>query len=604
VTENKKNNKPAKNNKKFYAGFIIILRYLVEYKSEIILLSVLGVISALANGAVPYLVGRLFDAIISPGNILAGTSVEMPLWLFFIIIWGVAQLVANVVDWRSNLKSAILGEDIFTSYMARGFSYLLNLPLSFHKTNKMGEIGDRINKAANSLETISNNVVIYLAPQFLSIFVALTIAFLINWVLALVMLGGLIIYVIILLYIVRPLAHLQRKGHRAFGRAYGDAYDAIFNAQTVKQAVSEKYEQRKIHNNFKVKAMGIWVKIFHAWQGLSFYQRLVILATQLAIFSLSVIFIQEGKMTVGELVMFNGYAMVLFGPFVILGRNWQTIQNGMVAVERGEKILSTLSENYEPENAVILPDIKGEVEFKDVYFSYDKKGKHVLNNINLKVSPGEVVALVGESGVGKSTLIDLISGYYFANKGKVLVDGHNVKRFNLKFLRSKIGVVPQEVVLFNEAIKVNIKYGSLGASLNDVKRAAEDAHCASFIEKFPKKWDQVVGERGVKLSVGQKQRVAIARAILRDPKILILDEPTSALDAKSEKIIQESLERLMKGKTTFIIAHRLSTVRKADKIIVFDKGKIVEMGKHDELIKKENGIYRNLHEFQVGLNDQ
>jgi len=596
-----KNKKQIKNNKKFYAGFIIILRYLAEYKNDVVLLSVLGIISALANGAVPYLVGRLFDAILDPGKIFVGMPLEMPLWIFFVFVWGVAQLVANIVDWRSNLKSVMLGEDIFTSYMAKGFSHLIDLPLSFHKTNKMGEIGDRINKAANSLETISNNVVIYLAPQFLSIFVALAIAFFINLTLALVMLAGLIIYIIILLYVVRPLAKLQRKGHRAYGNAYGDAYDAIFNTQTVKQAVSEKYEQRKIYNNFKIKAMGIWIKIFYIWQGLSFYQRLVIMLTQLAIFSLSIIFIQEGKMTIGELVMFNGYAMVLFGPFVVLGRNWQTIQNGMVAVERGEKILSTAIENYEPENAVILSDIKGEIEFKDVCFSYDKKGKYVLNNINIKVKPGEVIALVGESGVGKSTLIDLISGYYFADKGKVLVDGHNVKQFNLKFLRSKISVVPQEVVLFNDAIKTNIKYGSFGASFKDVKQAAEDAHCTNFIEKFPKKWEQVVGERGVKLSVGQKQRIAIARAILRNPKILILDEPTSALDAKSEKIIQGSLERLMKGKTTFIIAHRLSTVRKADKIIVFENGKIAESGKHEELLKKKNGVYRKLYEFQVGL---
>ncbi|MCR4284374.1 MAG: ABC transporter ATP-binding protein/permease [Parcubacteria group bacterium] len=600
MTENKKR---TKNNKKFYAGFIVTLRYLAEYKNDIILLSVLGVISALANGAVPYLVGRLFDAIISPGVIFVGTSIEMPFWLFFVIIWGIAQFIANFVDWRSGIRSNEISTNMHSGYVIKGFNRLLELPMSFHKEHKVGEVGEKINRAANAFFDMTYSVIITLAPQFLSIFIAFAIALYLNYILAGVMFFGVVAYVVVMLNAAPPIAVLSRKMNKTYGRVYGDSYDAIFNAQAIKQATAENYEQRNITNRFKNQAGRLYINMMRGWQGLTFYQRVIVMFTQLTVFVLSTAFIQNGSMTIGELVMFNGYAMMFFGPFVVLGNNWQVVQNGLTAIEQAEKILSTPAENYEPENAVILDDIKGEVEFKDVYFSYDKKGKYVLNDINIKVNPGEVVALVGESGVGKSTLIDLISGYHFADKGKVLIDGHNVKQFNLKFLRSKIGVVPQEVVLFNEAIKVNIKYGSFGASLRDVKRAAEDAHCTSFIEKFPKKWDQVVGERGVKLSVGQKQRVAIARAILRDPKILILDEPTSALDAKSEKIIQESLERLMKGKTTFIIAHRLSTVRKADKIIVFEKGRIVEMGKHDELIKKENGVYRNLHEFQVGLND-
>jgi ABC-type multidrug transport system fused ATPase/permease subunit len=267
-------------------------------------------------------------------------------------------------------------------------------------------------------------------------------------------------------------------------------------------------------------------------------------------------------------------------------------------LERAEKTLSLPKEIYSPENAVVLPAIKGEVEFKDVYFAY-KKGKPVLEGVNFKVKVGEVIALVGESGMGKSTLVDLISAYYFPTKGKVLIDGHNSRNFDLKFLRSQIAVVPQEVVLFNDTIEANIKYGSFGASLSRIKEAAAKANALEFIEKFSKKWKQIVGERGIKLSVGQKQRVAIARAILRNPKILILDEPTSALDAKAERAIAESLEELMKGKTTFIIAHRLSTVRKANRIFVLKNGRIAEEGRHDELIKKPKGIYRELYRLQT-----
>ena len=211
------------------------------------------------------------------------------------------------------------------------------------------------------------------------------------------------------------------------------------------------------------------------------------------------------------------------------------------------------------------------------------------------------MALVGESGVGKSTLIDLISGYYFVPKGKVLVDGTDVKKIDLHFLRKNIAVVPQVVVLFNDTIKTNIKYGSFRAGDKKVKMAAEHAHADIFIKKFPKGYEQVVGERGIKLSVGQKQRVAIVRAILRDPKILILDEPTSALDPRIERLITSSLRELMGGRTTFIIARRLSTVREADKILVFKDGRIVEEGIHEELMKIEDGEYRRLYEMHIGL---
>jgi ABC-type multidrug transport system fused ATPase/permease subunit len=302
-------------------------------------------------------------------------------------------------------------------------------------------------------------------------------------------------------------------------------------------------------------------------------------------------------MTIGELVMFNGYAFMLFAPFVRLGHNWSVVQNGLIALEWAEEILTTPKEIYLPANAVILSEIKGAVEFKNVSFSY-KKGQAVLENLNLTVNPGEIIALVGESGVGKSTLVDLISGYYFSGKGKVLVDGRNIKNFDLKFLRSKIAVVPQEVVLFNDTIRTNIKYGNFNASDKKIIRAAEQSRCSEFIEKFPRKWNQIVGERGIKLSVGQKQRVAIARAILRNPKILILDEPTSALDAQSEKFVTEALEELMKGRTTFIIAHRLSTIRKANRILVLENGRIVEEGNHSDLTKIENGVYRRFYELQ------
>jgi len=583
-----------------YQWLKIVIRYLANYKKDLIALSFLGVASALTNGAVPYLAGRFFDAILAPAEIFIGNSLEMPLWLFFIIIWLVIRLISDMIDWKIKLESARMDELVHSDYMISAFKTLLELPVGFHKDKKMGQITDRIGRAAGWLSRIVGDVLIALTPQFLSIFVALVFSFYVNYFMAIILLLAIFIYVLLLAKMAPSLARLQRKSNRAYNRAYADAYDAIFNVAPIKQAVGEKYERRKIFVNFRLKASKIWIEMMAIWQGMNFYQRLIVTATQFIIYGLAIYFIHQGAMTLGELVMFSGYATMLFGPFIMLGHNWQVVQNGLISIERAEKILKTPPEIYIPENAVVLSDIKGEVEFKNVYFSY-KRGKQVLENINFKVKPGEIIALVGESGVGKSTLIDLISGYYFATSGNVYIDNHNVKNFDLNFLRSKIAVVPQEVVLFNDTIEKNIKYGNFGASIKAVKKAAEMSHCLEFIEKFPKKWNQIVGERGVKLSVGQKQRVAISRAILRKPRILILDEPTSALDARSEKFIQESLRELMKDRTTFIIAHRLSTVREADKIVVLNEGAIAETGTHNELLNKKGGIYRRLYELQVGF---
>jgi len=586
---------------KFYTGFKIIAKYLKPYKKELIVLSVLGVLSAIANGIVPYLAGRLIDAIIAPSTILIG-NITLNLAIFFLIIWGLVQVVASLSDWFNNSKSKKIGVYIEMDYITAFFQHLLKLPITFHKTHKAGEVFQKTNRASGALHNITTNVIITLVPQFLSIFVALTLSFFINPTLAFVLLAGITLFVLILLNIIRPAAMLQRKILKFYNKAYGLRHDAISNIREIKQSTTEAYEEERARRNFREKAAHASIGMAKIWHGLHFYQRVVVLATQVSVFALSILFISQGKMTVGELVMFNGYAAMLFGPFVQLGRNWQVVQNGLIALEEAEEILKLPTEIYKPKDAVRLKEIKGDVAFQSVSFSYEKQ-KPVLENISFDIKAGEVVALVGRSGVGKSTLIDLISGYYFPKKGRVFIDGHDIKRIDLEFLRSNIAVVPQESILFNDTVEKNLTYGSFKATREEIENAAQRAYVSEFVEKFPKKWKQLVGERGIKLSAGQKQRVAIARAILRDPKILILDEPTSALDAHSEQHIQESLKELMEGRTTFIIAHRLSTVRRADKIIVMKEGKIIETGKHDELIKKENGEYRHLYELQIGLHE-
>ena len=587
------------NKENLYTGFKVLLRYLGQYKRNIFILSIMGILSAIGNGVIPYVAGKFFDSIITPSTIeIFGTIVS--LYIVLLVIWSLVQLITYTLDWKINITSEYLSNTIWLDYLSNGFGFLLNLPMSFHKKNKIGEIGNKINVAANALETIAGRIVIDLAPQILSIVIAIGIAFYLKPVLAIILIVGLVTYVLVLISKVKPLAGIQKDYWGQISFLFGDAFDVIGNTLAIKQATAEKYEQKRIQDKSKL-AVPLWMKMTKVWGTLNLYQRFTILTTQIMIFVLSIVYIQKGIMTIGELLAFNAYASMVFGPFITIARNWQTIQNGIINIQETEKILDTEQEHYEPKDSIDV-DLKGGIEFKNVSFHYDKE-KPVLKDISFKVNAGEVVALVGESGVGKSTMIDLISAYHFANEGEVLVDGQNIKRVNLFKLRSGIAVVPQEVVLFNDTIKTNIKYGNFEATDEEITVAAKKAHAIDFIEKFPEKWNQTVGERGVKLSVGQKQRVAIARAILRNPKILILDEPTSALDAGSEKIITNSLEELMAGKTTFIIAHRLSTVRKADKIMVFKDGKIIESGKHAELLKIEGGEYKRLHDLQIGLTE-
>lgn len=583
-----------------YTGFKVLLKYLGQYRKSIIALSVMGIFSAIGNGIIPYIAGRFFDAI-AVSDVVTVLGYILPLYVALILLWAIVQCVTYVLDWRSTILSEYLSNTIWLDYLSHGFSYLLTLPISFHKKNKIGEIGNNINTAAGSLETIAGRIVIDLAPQILSILIALGIAFYVKPLLAVFLIVGLIVYLFVLTRKVKPLADIQKGYWEVLAKYFwGDSYDAIGNALAVKQATTEEYERDKLFANSR-KAVPLWMKMTNIWGSLTLYQRFIILCTQVIIFVISVYYIHNGSMTLGELLAFNAYAAMIFGPFVTIARQWQTIQNGIVNIQQTEKVLQTEPELYEPKNAITAA-VRGDIDFKNVFFHYDE-GKPVLQNISFSAKAGDVIALVGESGVGKSTLIDLISAFHFPVEGEVCIDGQPIQRYSLRKLRSQIAVVPQEVVLFNDTININIKYGNFHATDEQMKDAARKAHALDFIEKFPDTWEQIVGERGVKLSVGQKQRIAIARAILRDPRILILDEPTSALDAGSEKIISDSLNELMRGRTTFIIAHRLSTVRRANQILVFKEGRIVESGTHAELLEIEGGEYRRLHELQIGLHE-
>ena len=297
---------------------------------------------------------------------------------------------------------------------------------------------------------------------------------------------------------------------------------------------------------------------------------------------------------------FIRFILLLFsvlGPIKSLGNVFNELQNGLASADRVFSILDIKSDINDIDNAVNLNQFENHIAFKDVSFHYDESSQDVLKNVDFSIKSGQILALVGPSGAGKSTLVDLIPRFYDVTSGAINIDDQNIKDVKLDSLRSLMGIVTQETFLFDDSVKANIAYGLDSVSDDVIKKAAIAANADEFIEELPEGYDTIIGERGVKLSGGQRQRIAIARAIVKNPPILILDEATSSLDTESEKIVQDAIETLMHNRTVVVIAHRLSTVHNADKIIVLDKGLIVDTGTHQELINKD-GIYKQLHNMQ------
>lgn len=578
-----------------------IWRHVRPYRSELFVLTILGFLSAAANGAVPYVTGRFFDALI---GLSQGKSVgdSFPFWATMLVLWAGIQIFANAIDWVMDRSRRKIDSYVHLEIQAEGFVHLFRLPLTYHASEHINGILSKISTAGWRISNILQSA-IQLAPQLLSIIIGIALAAMISPSMAGVLAIGVLIYAVLIFYMLNPVATIDHQVHESWNDYWENAASAVLQVTSVKQATAEEYEIAKVRENLSNKTAGLWYSLAKIWSNASFFQRVIVFLTQLTVFIASVSAVSNGSMTVGDLIALNGYAVLFFGPFVLLGSSWQTLQNALTAAGQLERVFEEKEEVYHPDDAKTPTENSGRVIFDHVSFNYGDEKLEVLSDISFTANPGEVVAFIGESGGGKSTAISLISGYYFPTAGTVSIDGVNTRAWDLTNLRKRIAVVPQEVALFNDTIYSNISYGSFGATAEQIAHAAREAHIDEYIDSLPDGYQTLVGERGIKLSVGQKQRIAIARAVLRDPEILILDEPTSALDSETEHLVTAALEKLMQGRTTFIIAHRLSTVRKAGTILVLKDGHIAERGSHDELLRIENGVYRHLYELHIGLHE-
>jgi len=371
----------------------------------------------------------------------------------------------------------------------------------------------------------------------------------------------------------------------------------VMGVQVVRAFAREPYEiQRFDKRNRAVYTAR--VSIMHAWSRIMPSSLFLVALSTILILWFGGNMVLRGEITLGEMVAFNGYLLMVAEParqMVWLVNNAGEASAGL---KRAFHILETPAEITSPPNAVVLPPLSGRVEFRNVSFRYPGRDRYVLREINITAEPNQIIALIGATGSGKTSLVNLIPRFYDVSEGAVLVDGYDVRRVDLPSLRRQIGIVLQTSLLFSVSIRDNIAYGRPDASLEEIVAAAKAAQAHDFILEMPEGYDTVVGERGVTLSGGQRQRVAIARALLLDPRILILDDSTSSVDTQTERLIQQALDTLMEGRTTFVIAQRLSTVRRADQILVLEDGRIVERGTHEDLLAR-GGLYREIYELQL-----
>ena len=564
-----------------------ILKYAKPYIKSLIFAFLCLALTSLINLVLPLIVRNMINAVIVLKN---NEMLDSLAWDLIIIIGLQAAFAVT-----HNYIFGFVGHRMTTDFRIEFFSHIQSLSLRFFQERRVGEI---LSRMSNDISVIQNALVtipVALLRQSITLLGALAIILYLNWKLT-----GLILLILPPLMIFarvfgRRLKVFSEKLQDQLAQAVVVLEEVMSSIKIVKSFTREPYErnrfQEKIETAFERAVDKLKISAFFG----PFILGLTFLVSALLIWY-GGYQVMQGATTPGELAAFFLYALIIAGPIGTFVRLYTQIQEARGAIQRVYEILDTEPIVQNPENPVSLENITGSIQFENVSFGYQDTG--VIHDVSFDVLPGQTVALVGPSGAGKSTIIKLLLRFFDPNSGTIRLDGHDIRTLDRKSFLSQIGLVPQETLLFGGTVRENILYGKLDATESELKEAAQKANAHEFITNMEKGYDTIVGEKGTKLSGGERQRIAIARAILKDPKILVLDEATSSLDNRSESLIQEGLETLMAHRTTFIVAHRLSTIHKADQIIVLDKGCIVETGQHENLMNNK-GLYHTLYTMKM-----
>jgi ATP-binding cassette, subfamily B, heavy metal transporter len=562
-----------------------------DLKTRVVAAMVMLVLSKVITVWAPFAFKHATDMLTAgakdPAAVLAITALAGPAAL--ITAYGLGRIGMVVFAQLRDALFAKVGQHAVRELAILTFRHLHALSLRFHLERRTGGLSRVIERGTKGIDTILRYSLFNTIPTVLEIaFVAGVLWWNFGWLYAAVIIATVFLYVAFTYWATEWRINIRRVMNDADTDANTKAIDSLLNFETVKYFGNEEHEARRFDRSmakYEDAAVKTWTSlaVLNAGQAIVFTIGLTIVMV------MSAVDVGQGKATVGDFVMINALMIQLYMPLNFIGSVYRDIKQGLIDIEAMFKLLGVPAEIADKPGAGELAVAKGEIVFDHVSFAYDAE-RPILKDLSLTVKPGQTVAIVGPSGAGKSTISRLLYRFYDVKGGTIRIDGQDISEVTQKSLRAAVGMVPQDTVLFNDTIRYNIQYGRPDASDTEVEEAAKLAQIHNFVMSLPKGYDAMVGERGLKLSGGEKQRVSIARTILKGPPILILDEATSALDTMTEQEIQQALRVVSKNRTTLVIAHRLSTVVDADEIVVLDQGRISERGRHAELLEK-NGLY-------------
>lgn len=567
--------------------YLRILSYIKPYMHRLLFAMVCTIMAAAGNLYIPWIIKDMIDEVLADKN---GTMLN---WIAASII--AIFIVRGLFWYGQNYLMSYVGQSVIIDIRAAVFKKLQRLSVSFYDKNKTGTIMSYVTNDVNALQSaMVENTLEMITEGFILIGSVVAMIYL-DWRLTLFTVCTFPVVLWFMEFFGKKIRKTGGRIQECTADITSVLQESVASARVIKSFVREDYEVDRfdVENKANFRAN---MKNAQLMATLTPVVELVAAIGVTMIIWYGGNNVINGTITAGSLVAFLTYAVNISNPIKRLTRVIGNIQKALAAAQRVFMIIDMPEEIAESRDAKQLPEVSGKVEFQNVSFAYNDKG-NVITDLSFSVKPGEVIAIVGPSGAGKSTIANLLPRFYDVNKGDIKIDGHSVREVTLDSLREQVGIVPQETMLFNGSVYNNILYGRLDATKEEIEAAAKAANAHDFIMQLTDGYETKLGDRGVNLSGGQRQRIAIARAILKNPRILILDEATSALDTESERVVQEALDRLMVGRTSFVIAHRLSTVKNADKILVLEKGNLVESGTHDELLALD-GLYAHLYKIQ------